>query len=257
MKLNLKNSLVVFDLETTGLNIAKDRIVEIAVLKISPNGDEEIRVRRVNPGIPISPEAMAIHGITNEDVKDEVAFKQIAKSLAQFIDGCDFAGYNLMRFDVPLLNEEFLRAGVDFDFRKRKIVDVQTIFYKMEPRTLSGAYRFYCNKELVEAHSAEQDTRATYEVLLGQLNRYDSLENDINFLSKFTTRNDNIDYAGRLIKNEKGEAIVNFGKYRGRPLVEVFKNDPNYYDWMMNGEFTQDTKKQLTELFIRFKQEES
>lgn len=253
MRLKLKNPLLVFDIESTGLDIANDRIVEISALKIMPNGDQEIKTRRLNPTIPISPEAEAIHGISNEDVADCPTFREVAKSLAQWITGCDFAGFNAIKFDIPLLAEEFLRAGVQFNFRKRKVVDVQNIFHKMEQRTLVAAYKFYCDKELEEAHSAEADTIATYEVLEAQIERYkDELENDISFLAQFSTKSKSLDYAGRIALDENDTPIINFGKYRGKKVVEVLERDPSYYAWIMNGQFTLDTKQVLTELKIEF-----
>ena len=213
MNLNLANPIVFFDLETTGINIAKDRIVEISVLKVFPNGKEEQRTIRVNPGMPIPEEASKVHGIYDEDVKDCPLFKGIAKELAHYIEGCDLGGYNSNRFDIPLLAEEFLRADVDFDMSRRKFVDVQTIFHKMEQRTLSAAYRFYCDKNLEDAHTAAADTLATYEVLKAQLDRYsDKLENNIEFLSKFSTQNRNVDFAGFIVINDKEEEVFNFGK---------------------------------------------
>ena len=217
MQLNLKNPIVFFDLETTGINIVKDRIVEISFVKVHPNGKEESKTRRINPEMPIPPESTAIHGITDEDVKDCPTFKEIAKSLAAQIEGCDLAGYNSNRFDIPLLAEEFLRAGVDIDLNKRKFVDVQTIFHKMEQRTLSAAYKFYCDKSLENAHTAEADTMATYEILKAQLDRYpDDLQNDIDFLSKYSSFTNNVDFAGRMIYNEEGKEVINFGKYKGK-----------------------------------------
>ena len=252
MQLNLRNPLVFFDLETTGINIVKDRIVEISYVKVFPNGKEETKTRRINPGMPIPPESTAIHGITDEDVKDCPTFKEIAKSLATQIEGCDLAGYNSNRFDIPMLAEEFLRAGVDIDLNRRKFIDVQTIFHKMEQRTLSAAYRFYCNKNLEDAHTAAADTTATYEVLKAQLDRYnDTLENDIAFLSKFSTQNNTVDFAGFIIYNEEGVEVFNFGKNKGVPVVKVLKEQPGYFAWMLNGEFPLYTKKILTEIRLR------
>jgi len=249
MKINLKNPLLFLDLETTGLNVATDRIVEICVLKVNPNGTHEVKTRRINPTIPISPEAQAIHGISNEDVANEPTFKEIAKSLANWMEGCDFAGYNSTRFDIPMLAEEFLRAGIDFDFRKHKMIDVQNIFHKMEQRTLKAAYRFYCDKDLVNAHSAEADTIATYEILEAQLDKYsDDLKNEVQFLSDFSAKSDFVDYAGRIILNDKDEPVFNFGKHKGRRVTEVLTAEPSYYDWMMKGDFTLDTKKVLTDI---------
>lgn len=252
MKLQLRNPIVFFDLETTGINIAKDKIVEISVLKISPNGKEEQRTIRVNPGMHIPEEATAIHGIRDEDVKDCPVFKNIAKELARFIEGCDLGGYNSNRFDIPLLAEEFLRAEVDFDMRKRRFVDVQTIFHKMEQRTLSAAYRFYCNKNLEDAHTAAADTMATYEVLQAQLDRYgDALQNDVDFLSKFSTQNNTVDFAGFIVYNADGVEVFNFGKNKGIPVERVLKEQPGYYAWMLNAEFPLYTKKILTEIKLR------
>lgn len=252
MQLNLRNPLVFFDLETTGINIVKDRIVEISFVKVHPNGKEECKTRRINPEMPIPPESTAIHGITDEDVKDCPTFKEIAKSLAAQIEGCDLAGFNSNRFDIPLLAEEFLRAGVDIDLNKRKFVDVQTIFHKMEQRTLSAAYKFYCDKSLENAHTAEADTMATYEILKAQLDRYpDELQNDIEFLSKYSSFTNNVDFAGRMIYNEDGKEVINFGKYKGKLVEEVLKNDPGYYSWIMNGDFPLNTKKILTEIKLR------
>ncbi len=251
MQLNLRNPLVFFDLETTGINIVKDRIIEISYVKVHPNGKEETKTRRVNPEMSIPPESTAIHGITDEDVKDCPVFKEIAKSLASEIEGCDLAGYNSNRFDIPLLAEEFLRAGVDIELNRRKFVDVQTIFHKMEQRTLSAAYKFYCDKSLENAHTAEADTLATYEVLKAQLDRYPDLKNDVAYLSQFSSYNNNVDFAGRMVYNDKGEEVINFGKYKGRLVAEVLKNDPGYYAWIMNGDFPLNTKKMLTEIKLR------
>lgn len=251
MQLNLKNPLVFFDLETTGVDIVKDRIIEISMVKVYPNGKEEVKTKRINPGMPIPPESTAIHGIKDEDVKDCPSFKMIAKSLAAQIEGCDLAGYNSNRFDIPMLAEEFLRAGVDIDLHRRKFIDVQTIFHKMEQRTLSAAYKFYCNKSLENAHTAEGDTMATYEVLKAQLDRYPELKNDVAFLSKFSSYSNNVDFAGRMIYNSKGEEVFNFGKYKGRLVSEILKIEPGYYAWMMNGDFPLNTKKMLTEIRLR------
>lgn len=252
MQLKLKNPLVFFDLETTGINITNDRIVEISFLKVHPNGKEEIKSRRINPGMPIPPQATAIHGITDDDVKDCPTFRQVARSLADQLEGCDLAGFNSSRFDVPMLAEEFLRAGVDFDMSKRKFVDVQIIFHKKEQRTLEAAYAFYCNKQLKNAHSAEADAFATYEVLKSQLDRYPDLTNDIEVLSKeYSSFNNNVDFAGRIIFNEKGVEVFNFGKHKGKPVLEVLKNEPGYYGWMMDGDFPLNTKQALTKIRLR------
>lgn len=254
MKLNLKRPLVFFDLETTGIDIARDRIVEISMVKVLPDGDRDIKTRRINPEMHIPAESTVIHGITDEDVKDCHTFKQIARSLAQFIEGCDLAGYNSNRFDVPMLVEEFLRAGVDVDLSTRKFVDVQTIFHKMEQRTLTAAYKFYCGKEIENAHSAEADTLATYEVLLGQLEKYDSvLENDVNFLADFSRVNRTVDFAGRVILNSNDVPVFSFGKHKGRVVAEVFTTEPSYYDWIMKGDFTLNTKNVVTKIRLNLK----
>jgi DNA polymerase-3 subunit epsilon len=253
MKLNLKRPIIFFDLETTGVDTANDRIVEISMIKIMPDGEEIVRTRRINPQMHIPEQATAIHGITDEMVKDEPTFAQIAKSMAQFIEGCDFGGFNSNRFDLPMLVEEFMRVGVDVDFRNRQFVDVQTIFHKMEQRTLVAAYKFYCDKDLNEAHSAEADTRATYEVLKAQLDRYPDLQNDIAALAEFSERGHTADFAGRIGYNDKGEEIFNFGKHKGRKVEDVFREDPSYYSWMINGDFPLYTKKVITEIYIRQK----
>ncbi len=251
MRLNLKNPLVFFDLETTGIDITKDRIVEISYVKVFPNGKEESKTMRINPERPIPPESTDIHGITDDDVKDCPTFKAVAKTLAAQIEGCDLAGYNSNRFDIPLLAEEFLRADVNIDLNRRKFVDVQTIFHKMEQRTLSAAYKFYCNKTLENAHTAAADTMATYEVLQAQLDRYPELQNDIAFLSDFSSYNNNVDFAGRMIYNDKKEEVFNFGKFKGRLVEDVLKNEPGYYAWMMNSDFPLNTKQKLTEIKLR------
>ena len=253
MKLNLKRPLVFFDLETTGVDTAKDRIVEISMVKVMPDGEEIVRTRLINPQMHIPEDATAVHGITDEDVKDQPTFAQIAKSLSQFIEGCDFGGFNSNRFDLPMLVEEFLRAGVDVDFKNRKFIDVQNIFHKMEQRTLVAAYKFYCNKDLTDAHSAEADTRATYEVLKAQLDRYSELQNDVAALAEFSSRGETVDYAGRIVYNDKGEEVFNFGKYKGVKVSEVFQREPSYYDSMLNGDFPLYTKKVITEIRLREK----
>ena len=240
------------------MNVACDRIVEISLVKVSPGGpgqpnDVEVKTRRLNPTIPITPGAQAVHGISDEDVKDCPTFKQVAKSLAKLMEGCDIAGYNSLKFDIPMLAEEFLRAGVDFDFRKRKLVDVQNIFHKKEQRTLKAAYKFYCGQNLDNAHSAEADTMATYEVLEAQLDRYahdeeDPLQNDIAFLAKYSCQTRFVDYAGRIVLNDDDEPVFNFGKHKGRRVVDVLSKEPSYYSWMMDGDFTLDTKQQLTKI---------
>lgn len=252
MKLNLKNPIVFFDLETTGTNINLDRIVEICYLKVYPNGNEESKTFRINPEIPIPAESSAIHGIYDKDIADCPTFKEVAKNIARDIEGADLAGFNSNRFDIPVLAEEFLRAGVDTDMSKRKFVDVQVIFHKLEQRTLSAAYKFYCNKSLEDAHSAEADTRATYEVLKAQLERYpDDLQNDIAFLSEFSSFNRNVDFAGRMVYDDKGVEIFNFGKYKGMPVSDVLRRDPGYYGWIMGNDFTLNTKAVLTKIRLR------
>lgn len=252
MELNLKNPLIFFDLETTGTDTVRDRIVEISYLKIHPNGKEESKTKRLNPEMPIPPGASAIHGIYDEDVKDAPTFKQIAKSLADQMEGCDLAGFNSSRFDIPLLVEEFLRAGVDIDFSKRKMIDVQIIFHKKEQRTLEAAYKFYCDKNLDNAHSAEADTRATYEVLKAQLDRYPDLKNDMSKLSEeFSFFNNNVDLAGRIILDENGVEVFNFGKHKGKSVVEVLKKEPSFYAWMMDADFPLNTKQVLTKIKLR------
>jgi DNA polymerase-3 subunit epsilon len=248
MKLNLKNPVVFFDLETTGVNITSDRIVEISYLKIFPNGEELSRTLRINPEMHIPEEASKVHGIYDDDVKDCKTFKQVAKEIAADFEGADIAGFNSNRFDVPLLAEEFLRAGVDLDMTRRKFIDVQVIFHKMEQRTLSAAVKFYCGKELEGAHSADADTRATYEVLQAQLDRYPDLQNDIAWLSEYSSHTNNVDFAGRIVYNEKGIEVFNFGKYKGMPVVDVLRRDPGYYTWIMQGDFTLNTKQVLTRI---------
>ena len=252
MKLNLKNPLVFFDLETTGTNINADRIVEICYLKVYPNGNEESKTLRINPEMHIPEDASAVHGIYDEDVKDCPTFKDVAKKIASDIEGCDLAGFNSNRFDIPVLAEEFLRAGVDIDLMKRKFIDVQVIYHKMEQRTLSAAYKFYCDKNLEDAHTAEADTRATYEVLKAQLDRYaDTLQNDINFLSEYSCHTKNVDFAGRIVYNEQGVEVFNFGKYKGVSVKEILQKDPGYYSWIMQGDFTLNTKNVLTKIRLR------
>lgn len=251
MKLNLKNPLVFFDLETTGINTTTDRIVQIAYHKVYPNGKEETKSYFINPEMLIPAEATEIHKITNEMVADCPTFKSVAREIARDIEGCDLAGFNSNRFDIPLLAEELLRAEVDIDLSKRKFVDVQVVFHKMEQRTLTAAYKFYCDKSLEGAHDAKADTIATYEVLQAQLDRYPELENSIEFLSKFTTQNNNVDYAGKFIYNSKNEEIFNFGKYKGQRVTDVLKTDTGYYGWMMQGDFPLHTKKILTSIKLR------
>jgi DNA polymerase III subunit epsilon len=251
LDLNLKRPIAFLDLETTGINVSSDRIVEFSILKISPNGKEEWMSSRVNPGIHIPPKTTAIHGIKDEDVADSPTFREIAKNLANFLEGCDLAGYNAIKFDIPVLAEEFLRANIDFNFTKRKYIDVQVIFHKKEQRTLSAAYLFYCKKELEGAHGSKADTAATYEVLKSQLDRYQDLENDVEKLASFSSFNSSVDFAGRIILDENGVEVFNFGKHKGKPVEKVFQEEPAYYSWMMNGEFPLYTKKILTEIKLR------
>jgi DNA polymerase-3 subunit epsilon len=260
MNLKLRNPLAFFDLETTGTNIITDRIVEIAVVKVMPNGEQITKETRVNPTIPIPYEASLIHGIYDEDVQDKPTFKQIAKELANFLEGADLAGFNVLKFDLPMLAEEFLRADVEFDPTARKVVDVQRIFHLMEPRTLSAAYKFYCQKELTNAHSALADTMATFEVLDAQVERYKDVsingkdgkpfypvQNDVQALHDLTAFN-MVDFAGRIVLDSKGVPVFNFGKHKGVPVLEVFRKEPSYYDWMMQGEFPLNTKQKLTQI---------
>ncbi len=251
MELNLKRPLIFFDLETTGMDIVKDRIVEISTLRIEPGAMEMARTMMINPGMPIPSEATAIHGITDEDVKDAPAFADVAGSIAGDFEGCDIAGYNSNKFDIPLLAEEFLRSGIDFDLKKSRHIDVQVIFHKKEQRTLGAAYRFYCNKKLKEAHSAEADTRATFEILKAQLDRYKELENSVDFLSDFSAHKDNVDFAGRIVYDDSGVEVFNFGKYKGQSVEEVLTRDTGYYGWIMNSDFPLYTKNVLTAIKLR------
>jgi DNA polymerase-3 subunit epsilon len=267
MKLNLKRPLAFFDLEATGTNVGADRIVEISIIKLHPpNGSqEEVRTWRINPGMPIPLESSLIHGIYDDDVKKEPFFKEVASLIARFIGNSDLAGYNSNKFDIPMLMEEFLRAGVPFDIENRHFVDVQNIFHQMEQRTLKAAYKFYCEKDIINAHSAEADTRATMEVLLAQLAKYEKtpwedkkgnvmypVMNDIEALHQFTNLNRPVDFAGRMIFNDEGHEIFNFGKHKGKTVEEVFKIEPSYYSWMMNGDFPLYTKRKLEEIYTRW-----
>lgn len=252
-RLDLKRPIVFFDLETTGLDVVRDRIVEIALLKVNPDGSEESFHTLVNPGIPIPAESSAVHGITNEMVADKPIFAEIGKRVAAFIENCDLGGYNCNRFDVPLLAEELQREGIPVDFSSRRVVDVQVIFYKREPRTLTAAYRYYADKELEGAHSADADTRATYEVLLGQLKMYDDLPRDVEHLDAYTKLNDNVDLGGRMVYDTKGIPCFNFGKYKGLPVEEVLIRDKGYFDWIMQGDFPLDTKMHLQKIAINSK----
>lgn len=249
MELKLEKPLLFFDLETTGTNILQDRIVELSYVKVFPEGQIEEKSRRLNPEMHIPAEASKVHGITDEMIKDEPTFRQISKNLLEIFEGCDIAGYNSNKFDVPLLMEEFARAGLKFEIRGRRFIDVQTIFHKMEQRTLVAAYKFYCGKDLVEAHSALADTRATYEVLKGQLDRYPDLINDVDKLAEFSKSGRNVDLAGRIVLNDNDEAVFNFGKHKGKSVKELFRKEPSFYAWMMQGDFPINTKDVITSLY--------
>ena len=265
MKLNLKRPLAFFDLEATGVAIGVDRIVEIAILKVLPDGTQDIKVSRINPEMPIPFETSLIHGIYDEDVKDKPTFKQVAQEFADFLTDCDLAGYNSNKFDIPMLMEEFLRAGIDFDLENRRFVDVQNIFHQMEQRTLKAAYKFYCGKTIENAHSAEADIRATYEVLLAQLEKYEATEwedkrgnksvpvkNDVDALHAFTNLSKPVDFAGRIVFNEQGIEVFNFGKHKGKCVEEVFTAEPSYYSWMQQGDFPLYTKRCLEKIWVRW-----
>lgn len=253
MELNLTKPLVFFDLETTGTNITHDRIVEISIIKVWPGGKELEKTRRVNPEMPIPAEATAVHHITDADVADQPTFRQIARSLAELFADADIAGFNSNRFDIPLLLEEFNRAGVSLDLSHTRFIDVQTIFHKKEQRTLVAAYRFYCGKNLEDAHSANADTRATYEVLKAQLDRYDDLPNDMKALSEYSSHNRNVDFAGRLVYDDNHREVINFGKYKGRLAEDVLRTDSGYYGWIMQGDFPQNTKDAFAMINLRIK----
>lgn len=266
MELNLTRPLAFIDLETTGIKVATDRVVEICILRIEPDGTTSIKTLRLNPEMEIPWESTAIHGITNADVKDCPTFRQVAQELEGFLDSCDLAGYNSNHFDIPLLVEEFLRVEVDFNLKGRRLVDVQNIFHKMEPRNLTAAYQFYCNKELINAHTAEADTIATYEILKAQLDRYKEKEfkdrdgqvntpivNDIKALSEFSSQEKNVDMVGHIVFNARQEEVFNFGKHKGKRVTEVFKNEPSYFDWIMKSEFPLSTKKVVRLIKLREK----
>jgi len=265
MKLNLKRPLAFFDLETTGVHIGNDRIVEISIIKIYPEETEEVKTWRINPQMPIPLESSLVHGIYDEDVKDEPAFKEVARQVAAFLGESDLAGYNSNKFDIPMLMEEFLRAEVDFNLENRSFVDVQNIFHQMEQRTLRAAYQFYCGKDIVNAHSAEADTRATMEVLLAQLDKYQGAEwenkkgvktvpvvNDVEALHQFTNLSRPVDFAGRMVFSESGEELFNFGKHKGKRVEDVFQIEPSYYAWMMQGDFPLYTKRRLESIYKRW-----
>lgn len=264
MELNLSKPIVFFDIESTGTNVAADRIIEICVLKVNPDGTEEVKTRRINPTVPIPKESTAIHGITDSDVKDEPTFKMLAKGLLDFIGDSDLAGYNSNKFDVPMLIEEFYRSGIEFPMENRALVDIQNIFHQMEQRTLVAAVRFYCGREHIGAHSAEADVRATYDVLKAQLEKYQHQEytdkngnksipvvNDISKLAVFTTNKDWVDFAGRMVYDNEGKECFNFGKHKGKRVEDVFAKEPSYYDWIMNGDFALSTKRAIEKIKMR------
>lgn len=263
MKLNLKSPLAFFDLEATGINISTDRIVEISILKVFPDGKEDIKTIKINPTVPIPLESSLIHGIYDEDIKDAPTFRDVARELHRFFEGADLAGFNVLKYDIPLLVEEFLRAGIDFDIEKRNLLDAQKIFFMMEKRNLTAAYKFYCGKDLKNAHSAEADTIATFEVFKSQLERYEGeemedlqgnklgiLENDMKKIHNLINEK-MVDLAGRFVFNDKGEECFNFGKLKGKTIEQVLKEEPGYYDWMMKGDFPLDTKRKLTQVKLR------
>ncbi len=250
MKLQLQRPIAFIDLETTGINFNTDRIVEIAIVKILPNGEKQVKRKLINPQIPIPQQAIDIHGITNEMVKDAPTFKQVANELKQYLDNCDIGGYNSNRFDLPMLVEEFLRVEINFDISDRKFVDAQKIFHQMEQRTLSAAYKFYCNKELVGAHGAEVDAAATYEVIEAQLEKYSQITPTVDGIVKFTGEDNIVDFARRFVM-QNGVEVFNFGKHKGKPVTQVIKEEPQYYDWMMKGDFALNTKQKFTEILNR------
>ncbi|MFI5163127.1 MAG: exonuclease domain-containing protein [Sphingobacteriales bacterium] len=265
MKLNLKRPLAFFDIESTGTNVATDRIVELSVIKLNPDGSEEVKTWRINPGMPIPLESSMVHGIYDEHIKNEPFFKALAVDVSAFIADSDLAGYNSNKFDIPLLMEEFLRSGTQFDLENRFFVDVQNIFHQMEQRTLKAAYQFYCDKKIINAHSAEADTRATMEVLLAQIEKYEGADwedksgkvskpvvNDIEALHQFTNLNRPLDFAGRMVYNEQGEGVFNFGKHKGKKVEDVFNVEPSYYSWMMQGDFPLYTKRKLEEIYAQW-----
>ena len=250
-KISLHRPIAFIDLETTGVNVASDRIVEISILKLFPDQATKVETYRVNPGIPIPAEASVIHKIYDKDIKDSPKFKDLAPTIAKTLEQCDLAGYNSNKFDIPLLVEEFLRAEIDFDIQDRKLIDVQNIFHKMEQRTLAAAYKFYCSKNLEDAHSAEADVRATFEILQAQVEKYDNLQTDVASLHAFSSMADYVDLAGRIVYDKKGNEVFNFGKHKGKPVVEVFKTEPSYYNWMMEGDFPLYTKRVITKLRLK------
>ena len=251
MQLNLKKSICFFDLETTGISITKDRIVEISILKVNPDGSEEKKTWLVNPEMPIPPQVVAVHGITNEKVANAPTFNTLAKEVNTWIKDSDLGGFNSNRFDIPLLAEEMLRAGIDFDMKNRQSVDVQTIFHKMEQRTLTAAFKFYCDRSLEDAHSAEADTMATYEVLKAQLDRYEDLENDTKFLADFSSRKKLADFAGFIAYDKDGDECFSFGKHKGKKVTEILEKEPGYFGWLLSADFPLYTKKVLTAIKLR------
>ncbi len=250
MNLQLINPIAFIDLETTGINISADKIVEIAIVKILQDGTKQVKRKLINPEMPIPAQATEVHGISDEMVKDAPTFKQVANEIKQYIEGCDIGGYNSNRFDIPLLIEEFLRVGINLNMQGRKFVDVQKVFHMMEQRTLTAAYKFYCNKSLDDAHSAEADATATWEILEAQIERYPQIGNSVDSIVKFTGEDDIVDFARRFIK-VKGIEVFNFGKHKGKPVEQVIKEEPQYYDWMMKGDFAMDTKQKFTEILNR------
>ncbi len=248
MELNLTRPIVFFDLETTGINIATDKIVEISILKVFPNGNKESKTWLVNPEIEIPQGAIDVHGITNEKVVTEPTFKELASKVSEMIADADLAGFNSNRFDIPLLAEELMRVGIDFDMKNRKAIDVQVIFHKKEQRTLGAGYQFYCGKVLEGAHGAEADTNATYEILMAQLDKYDDIENSVDALSKFSTHGIRADFAGFILMNEEDQEVFSFGKYKGKTVEEVFNENPGYHNWIQNADFPLYTKKVLREI---------
>jgi DNA polymerase-3 subunit epsilon len=263
MKLHLRNPLCFFDIESTGTNVTHDRIIEIAIIKLMPNGEVQRKNNLLNPTIPIPPESSVFHGIYDEDVKDKPPFKEVARDYAKFLEGADLSGFSILKMDVPMLVEEFIRAGVEFDYQRKRIIDSQKIFHLMEKRTLAAAYKFYMERELQDSHTAEADTEAAMEVLFAQVEKYDGrtvtdpsgkkigeIRNDMDVLGRLISA-DMVDLAGRMIRNEKGEEIFNFGKHKSKKVTTVLKEEPAYYDWMMNGDFPQDTKRKLTEIKLR------
>ncbi len=256
MDIKLRKPIVFFDLETTGLNISQDRIIEISMLKVLPNGKEILKTYLINPEMEIPAESTAIHGITNEDVKNAPTFKMLAKELANFIEDSDIAGFNSNKFDVPMIAEEFIRAETNIDLKKRKFIDIMVIFMKKEPRNLSAAYKFYCDKEIKDAHSAEADTKATFEIFKSQLKKYQDLGEDIDQIADFSSHNNNADFAGRLIYDENKDIVVNFGKFKGKKLKDVLKKEPAYYSWVQKADFPLYTKQLFTKTYIEIKSEE-